>query len=193
MTIFHASDNTSCIEQQVGRRRTFWTTQPRVCGEYNLCDFTCAIPGLEYVDSEEPQVNPGGPDRTIKNTDWLESLILNILNTRARTDSKCPSPAAIFGHWSESYRGDRLYIGSTLWNAAEKKYFRNNDIEKAIAAAVRADMGKLTAQGLADSVTVEVKYTKRNSVLVKIVVTVLNAKHVLNLSGTFAASTWVWQ
>lgn len=40
-----------CIEQQVGRRRVFWTTQPLVCGEYFLCGHECVIPGLEYIDT----------------------------------------------------------------------------------------------------------------------------------------------
>jgi hypothetical protein len=40
-----------CIEQQVGRRRVFWTTQPLVCGEYFLCGSQCVVPGLEYIDT----------------------------------------------------------------------------------------------------------------------------------------------
>src|SRR5262245_61071630 len=100
--------------QTGGRVRGFWTTRPEACGEYVMCGASCSIPGLEYIEAPE--------GRTIQTEEWLLSLILNILNTRARTDLGCPTPAAVFGHWSESYRGDGMYNGSTLWNAAAKTY-----------------------------------------------------------------------
>ena len=184
--------NDPCLEQNIGRRRIFWTTQQEACGDFVLCGHECAIPGLEYVDSSEPHVTPGGPPRTIKNSDWLLSLILNILNTRARTDLRCPSPAAVYGHWSESYRDDGLWIGSRLWNAAEKSYIRVADSVKAIQAAIQADMAKLTIQGVADTVEVVATYRGRNSVEVSIIAIKRNARHVLNLSGTFVSDTWIW-
>jgi phage gp46-like protein len=178
--------NDPCLGQNVGRRRIFWTTRPEVCGSYILCGVECAIPGLEYEDTDDPA------GRTIKNDEWLQSLILNILNTRARTDLRCPSPAAVYGHWSESYRDDGLYIGSRLWNAASKSYIRVADSVKAIAAAIKADMAKLIAMGVADSVDVDAVYRGRNRVDVTITAVVRNARHVLNLSGTSASDTWVW-
>ena len=177
-----------CLSQNAGRRRIFWTTQQAACGEYFLCGHECSIPGLEYIEKD------GEPDglRTIKNDNWLLSLILNILNTRARTDLRCPSPAAVYGHWSESYRDDGLWIGSRLWNAADKTYIRVADSVKAVQAAIQADMGKLTALGLADNVTVEAFYRGRNTVEVIVTATKMNARHVLNLSGTFVSDTWIW-
>ena len=68
----------------------------------------CAIPGLDYEDMADPYPDQGLPGqvsrgfRTIRNDDWLRGLILNILNTRARNDRRCPTPAAVYGHWSES-------------------------------------------------------------------------------------------
>ena len=185
-----------CVGQNAGRRRVFWTTK-QVCGEYFLCGHNCSIPGLEYEDSSDPYVDPGtlpasSGYRTIKNDEWILSLILNILNTRARNDSRCPSPAAIYGHWSESYRTDSLWIGSRLWNAAEKSYIRVSDSVKAIQAAIQADVGKLVVLGVADSVTAEATYRGRNSVEVIVTATKTNARHVLNLSGTFVSDTWVW-
>ncbi|MGY3615656.1 phage GP46 family protein [Bradyrhizobium sp. USDA 10063] len=173
-----------CLAQNTGRRRIFWTTRVEVCGNYTLCGEPCTIPGLEYEDSES--------GRTIKTDEWLNGLILNILNTRARTDAKCPSPAAVFGHWSESYRDDGLYIGSRLWNAASKAYVRVADAVKAIQAAVQADMGKLIAMGVADSVDVSATYRGRNLVEVLVTATVMNNRHVLSLSGHFVSGTWVW-
>jgi phage gp46-like protein len=182
-----------CVESQVGQRRIFWTTQIQPCGSYTMCGSECAIPGLEYENHPEiPHMQPGGVPRTIKNTEWLQSLILNILNTRSRTDVRCPTPAAVYGHWSESYRDDGLYIGSTLWNAAEKSYVRTADAVKAIGAAVRADMGKLIAQGIADSVEVEATYRGSNSVGVVVTVNTSTGRSRVDLSGSFVSDTWLW-
>lgn len=180
-----------CFEQNVGRRRIFWTTHAAACGSYNLCGMDCSIPGMVYEDVE-PYVSPGGPPRTINNDEWLTGLILNILNTRARSNMRCPTPAATYGHWSESYRGDNLYIGSTMWNAAEKSYVRIADAVKAIAVAVRSDMQKLTVLGIAESVEVEATYKGANSVAVAITVTVATGRSTINLSGSFVSETWVW-
>lgn len=201
--------NDPCLEQNIGRRRIFWTTQQEACGDYVLCGHECAIPGLQYVDTEAEYIeqqrsapgllSPSVKDvvweedfRSIKRTEWMLSLILNILNTRARTDLRCPSPAAVYGHWSESYRDDGLWIGSRLWNAAEKSYIRVADSVKAIQAAIQADMAKLTIQGVADTVEVVATYRGRNSVEVSIIAIKRNARHVLNLSGTFVSDTWIW-
>jgi hypothetical protein len=188
-----------CIEQSVGHRRVFWTTRAQACGSYTLCGVECAIPGLEYENIAEPYPDPDPPGspgyRTIKTDEWLQSLILNILNTRARNDARCPSPAAIYGHWSESYRDDDLYIGSNLWNAAERPqpYVRTSDAERAVRAAVQADMGKLIVLGLATSVEVDTKPTSFNAIVVTVTVTTVKGRSRINLSGSFVSDTWVWQ
>jgi hypothetical protein len=177
-----------CIDQNIGRRRLFWSTRAEACGTYTVCGAECAIPGLEYEDSDE-KIEGG---RTIKTEDWLQGLILNILNTRARTDMRCPAPAAVYGHWSESYRDDNLHIGSTLWNAAEKSYIRTADAVKAISVAVRGDVGKLIALGLATSVEVESTYAGDNKVTVLVTVFTTTGRNRINLSGSFVSETWVW-
>jgi len=181
-----------CLVQQAGRRRIFWTTQPTACGEHTQCDASCSIPGLQYVDVEGDHVSPG-IDRTIQNSDWLQGLILNILNTRARTDNKCPSPAAVYGHWSESYLGDSYYIGSTLWNAAEKDYRRVGDAVNAIQVAIQADMAKLIRLKLVDKVVVEVTYKSIGAVVVVITTFTKNVRHVVNLAGAFTSGEWTWR
>lgn len=173
-----------CLEKFTGTRRSFWTTRVEVCGTYTVCGSECAIPGLEYETSLD--------GRTIKTDDWLQSLILNILNTRARTSARCPTPAAVYGHWSESYRDDGLYVGSTLWNAAEKSYVRTADAVKAVAVAVRADMGKLIALGLAETVDVEATYRGSNGVAVIVTVNTTRGPKIVDLSGSFVSETWVW-
>lgn len=174
----------TCAEQNVGRRRIFWSTKPQVCGDYTLCGAPCSIPGLEYEDKLE--------GRTIKTDERLLGLILNILNTRARTDIRCPSPAGVFGHWSESYRKDGLYIGSTLWNAASKSYIRIADAVAAIEAAITADMAKLVALKVADTVSVKANYISSNRVSVEIEARTSLGRSRINLSGSFVTQSWVW-
>lgn len=164
-------------------RRVFWTTMES-CGRYTVCGADCSIPGLQYVDTAE--------GRTIRNDDWIASLVLNILNTRARNDIKCPTPAGTYGHWSESYRGDGLYIGSRMYNAADKKYMRVLDGVKAIGAAIRSDVSKLVILGIATEVDVDVVYRGRSRVDVTIVVIVRSVRYTLNLSGIYATDRWVW-
>ena len=188
-----------CLVKDVGHRRIFWTTRPEACGDYVMCGYPCQIPGLEYVDRPDiphpDQSPPGGAYsgyRTISNDEWVRGLILNILNTRARNDVRCPTPAAVFGHWSESYRDDGLYVGSTMWNAAEKSYIRIADAVKAVGSAVRADMSKLVALGIASKVEVEATYKGSNSVAITILVTTVTGRSKINLSGSFVSETWVW-
>lgn len=181
--------NDRCAPDITGRRRVFWTTM-MACDTHNVCGIDCAIPSLQYVDKPE--------GRTIRNDDWIRSLVLNILNTRARSDLKCPAPLGTYGHWSESYRNDGLYIGTRLFNMAEKSYIRVTDGVKAIGAAIRSDVSKLVILGLASEVDVEVVYKRRNRVDVTITIsvnksaTIDSAKLVLNASGTYATDTWVW-
>jgi len=85
-----------------------------------------------------------------------------------------------------------LYIGSTLWNAAEKSYIRTADAVKAIGAAVRADMGKLIALGIAQSVEVEAFYRGSNTAEVTVLVNTVTGRSKINLSGSFVSETWVW-
>jgi phage gp46-like protein len=187
-----------CLEEKLGHRRIFWTTRVEACGSYLLCGIDCSIPGLEYEDIADPYPDRALPGevssgyRTIRNDEWLQGYILNILNTRARTDMRCPTPAATYGHWSESYRDDDLYIGSTMWNAAEKSYVRTADAVKAIAVAVRTDMGKLIALGIAETVDVEATYKGSSSVAVIVTVNTATGRSRINLSGSFVSETWVW-
>ena len=178
-----------CLPDDAGRRRVFWTTMDS-CGRYYLCGEECSIPGLQYVEQPTTDLPKG---RTIANDDWIRSLILNILNTRARTDLKCPTPAGTYGHWSESYRGDGLYIGSRMYNAAEKSYVRILDGVNAIGAAIRSDVSKLVILGIAEDVSVDVVYRGRSRVDVTITVTIRSVRKTMNLVGTYKTDTWVWK
>jgi hypothetical protein len=173
----------SCPSDDVERRRIFWTTLDS-CGRYNLCDKECSIPGLQYIDTPE--------GRTIANTEWLRSLVLNILNTRARSDLDCPTPAGTYGHWSESYRDDRLYIGTRVYNAAEKSYIRILDGVKAIGAAIRSDVGKLIILKLADDIEVDVVYRGQSRVDVEITIKSQSVYQTLSLVGSYSSDAWIW-
>lgn len=173
----------NCLPGVEERRRIFWTTMDS-CGHQNICGEPCIIPGLQYVNTEE--------GRTIANTDWIRSLVLNILNTRARSDLKCPAPLGTYGHWSESYRTDGLYIGTRVYNVAEKSYARVLDGVKAIGAAIRSDVSKLVILKLADDVEVDVVYKGRNRVDVEVTILSRSVRRTLNLAGTYSTDTWVW-
>lgn len=177
-----------CLDSTDGHRRVFWTTLDS-CGRYNLCGAECSIPGLLYEDKPTADLPKG---RTIANTDWIRSLVLNILNTRARTDLKCPTPAGTYGHWSESYRDDGLYIGTRVYNVAEKPYARILDGVKAIGAAIRSDVSKLVILGIADDVDVDVLYRGRSRVDVVITVIARSVRRTVNLAGTYSSDKWVW-
>jgi hypothetical protein len=181
---------TQCLPNE-GGRRVFWTTMDS-CGRYNLCGAECSIPGLQYIDSEEPYANVDGVPRTIANTDWIRSLVLNILNTRARSDIKCPTPAGTYGHWSENYRTDGLYIGTRLFNAAEKSYSRILDGVKAIGAAIQSDLGKLVIMGIATAVEVDAVYRGRSRVDITITIVLNSTRKTVNFSGVYSTDMWVW-
>jgi len=172
-----------CLPGDIERRRVFWTTLES-CGRYNLCGQECIIPGLEYINKPE--------GRTISNVEWLRGLVLNILNTRARSDLMCPTPAGTYGHWSESYRDDGLYIGTRMFNAAEKSYPRVLDGVKAIGAAIRSDVSKLVILNLATGIDVDVTYRGRSRVDVEITITSRSVRQTLNLSGSYSSDVWMW-
>lgn len=173
-----------CVQPTARSRRLFWATQSHACGQDQSCGETCSLAGLEYEEVE------GG--RTIKTTDWVRSLILNILNTRARSDVPCPTPNAVFGHWSESYRTDGLHIGTRVWNAASKSYPRIADSVIAIRAAIQADLSKLVAMGVVTSIDVAAEYIGKNQIAVEIVTTASTGRSQINLSGAFVTGNWAW-
>ena len=177
-----------CLPDDAGRRRVFWTTMDS-CGSYNLCGADCSLPGLQYVEQPSADLPKG---RTIENTDWIRSLVLNILNTRARSDLRCPTPAGTYGHWSESYRDDNLYIGTRLYNVAEKPYIRILDGVKAIGAAIRSDVSKLVILGIASDVEVDVVYRGITQTDVVVTIVAYSVRRVVNLTGTYSSDTWVW-
>jgi len=175
-----------CLRNTPPRRRTFWTTQLEACGSDFLCGRPCAIPGLIYEGD--------GEGRTIITKDWLQSLILNILNTRARSDLRCPTPAGVYGHWSESYREDGIYVGAKFWNAAEKPYARIADSVKMIEVMVKSDLSKLVQMNVATSVDVEAVYGGSNQVIITVRATsVASGDMAINLAGAFVSSGWEWR
>lgn len=180
-----------CLDDTLPRRRSFWTTQPDACGTYKDCkDAECGIPGLKYIDETS--------GRTIATNDWLSSLVLNILNTKARTPSQArcnPTIAGMGGHWSESYRDDGLYIGTLIW--AEMKYpaSRIQDAVKLLNAQLNKDLSKLLQMGVATEVKVETTYKGSNRVEATISITgTAHGETILNLTSERVSSNgWVWR
>jgi phage gp46-like protein len=150
-------------------------------------------PTVKHVHPE-PEPGTPGPLRTILNTNWLNSLVLNILNTRARNDAPCPSPAAVYGHWSESYREDGMYIGAKFWSAAEKSYVRVADAVKMIGISIESDLNKLVQMRVAKSVSVVASYVGNNQVGVEITITSsANINTDIKLTGAMVVGGWEWR
>lgn len=187
-------DTNRCEDLPASRLRNFWTTQPMACGEYTQCGDACGIPGLQYIDQEV--YITGNQGRTIAVNDWLYSLLLNILNTRAREPAtKCGVPTAnVGGHWSESYRDDGLYTGTMIWTQAHKTYSSVNDAVKMLTVQLQADAGKLIKMGVATSVEVTVVYKGKNQVEATItVIGPLADEHILTLTSERVSSEWIWR
>src|SRR5262245_26348080 len=119
-----------CAPLPVQRRHYFWATQPAPCGEYVECGEHCGIPGLVYVE------HPNG--RSISTDSLIRSLILNIINTKARDPlAKCIPPIAVGGHWSESYREDNLKSGTRIWSTAQYPVSRIQDATNLLKAQLQ--------------------------------------------------------
>lgn len=179
----------ACSVNPLSRLRSFWTTQPNACGEYQACGDQCGIPGLQYIDSEE--------GRTIANNNWLYSLVLNILNTRAREPVvKCGAyVSGVGGHWSESYREDGLYTGTTIWSYQRQTASSISEITKMLSVQLQADMAKLVKMGVASSVDVSVTYKGSNKVEAVITVSSLlvGDSTTIALTSERVANEWVWR
>lgn len=177
-----------CANPPLSRRRSFWTTQPDACGDYYDCGDHCAIPSLKYIEAEN--------GRTISTENWIHSILLNILNTRARVPkTKCGNTVvSVGGHWSESYRQDGLYVGTRIWAELQQPVSKIQDMVKLLNAQLQADVGKLVTMKIATEVEVETTYKGSNRVVATITVrgpTIGESQ--INLTSERLANEWVWR
>lgn len=177
----------TCNDTINGRRRIFWTTQPDACGSEIRCHSNCGSSGLlSYV----PQGQRG---RTFANNDFVRGLAINILLTDARKESgPCGHhPSAIGGHWSDSYRADGQRAGTNLRDIPIS--YRVTDTAKLIQAYATAALQKLIAYGVAQTVSVEVKYLGRNMFDLKADITSTDgAVSRVGVTGNRMENSWVW-
>lgn len=138
------------------RRRCFWATQPDCSMEY-VCGEPCSIPGLKFEN-----------DR-IETDNWIQGLVLNILNTNKRQDrSICGvNPTAIGGYWAESFidgesglygGAERGYRVGTSLRYVDTSSMRIREATAHIEAILQTDLQKLVLLGVAQSVEVTVEY-----------------------------------
>lgn len=149
------------------RSKCFWATQPCGCGNTtDSCGNDCCVPGL--------RIERQGTAKTILNDNWVQSLILNILNTDKRVSPTICGyrPNAVKGHWSESFigRGNGLngkatsgYRVGTGIRQINTKGLRVTEIRARFEAELTASMQKLVLLGVAASVRVEVEYRGGNA------------------------------
>lgn len=195
---------TDCFTAPIGRRKTFWTTQP--CGTRISCGNECATFGLRiYRRDDECGIvcdNTGEPgckapydqiERTIDTTNPVVSLALNILLTNGRKpDATCGyRPGQRGGHWSDSFRDDGMTAGSLLRTLPATASIR--DSIRLARAYAQSDLSKLVTLGYAQSVKVDARYIGGNAMSLDATIygqsgTTSN----VGITGNRSNNSWVW-
>jgi phage gp46-like protein len=170
-----------------GRRKIFWTTQPDACGVVSACHSNCGSSGLRSFVPE------GQKGRTFANSDYLRGLALNILFTDARKENRpCGyRPGAIGGHWSDSFRDDGKRAGTNLRDIPIS--YRIADSVKLIQAHMQSSLQKLVGYGVAQSVSVTVRYLGSNVFQSDIEIISADGERArVGVTGSRMENSWVW-
>lgn len=170
------------------RNRPFWATQPSACGatQDDCSGHECGAPGLQLIAGS-------GNSRSIVTSDWLRSLVINMLYTDGRrSDTKCGFvPGTQGGHWSESFRKDGQRIGTLMRNIPASASIR--DSIALIKARMVADLNRLVIMKIALSVDVRVAYIGGSKMQVEIdVIGQSGETSKVGLLGTRLKNAWVW-
>lgn len=176
-----------CNDTINGRRKIFWTTQPDACGVVTSCHSDCGSSGLKSF------VPAGQRGRTFANNDFVRGLALNILLTDARKeDAACGhKPGAVGGHWSDSYRDDGKRAGTNLRDVPT--IYRVADTLKIMQAYAQSSLQKLVLYGVAQSVTVAVRYAGRNVFPMDVeIISTDGAVAKVGIVGNRMENSWVW-
>lgn len=172
-----------CNITPLERRRPFWTTQPAACGsQADTCGgYDCGRPGLQLDGS------------SFVTSDWLRSLVINILHTDGRQpDTRCGyAPGTQGGHWSESFRSDGQKIGTTIRNIPPQASIR--DALSLIKAKMISDLNRLIMMKLVAKIDVATSYLGSNRVRVDIIVIGQSGETTrVGMIGDRLRSSWVW-
>lgn len=173
-----------------GRRKIFWTTQPDACGFEETCAGDCGAPGL-VLTIPEGVTNKG---RTIKNDNYVIGLALNMLLTDGRKDDTLCGhrPGARGGHWTDAYRDDGLWSGTSIRYIQPQKNV--NDTVKLIKLHTEATLAKLVRYGVASSVNVMVRYLGRGVIGNDIQIIGSNGiSSRVGITGSRIENSWVWE
>lgn len=195
---------TACATAPIGRRRTFWTTQP--CGTRTVCGSECATFGLSIYRVDDQcglkcdntgelgcKASNEQVERSIANNDYVRSLALNILLTNGRKpDTACGYRAGQRGgHWSDSFRDDGLTAGSLLRTLPSSGSIR--DSVNLARAYAQADLSKLVTMGYAASVDVQSKYLGGNAMsLDAVIYGQAGLTSNVGIIGSRSTNAWVW-
>lgn len=194
---------TECFTAPIGRRKTFWTTQP--CGTRLSCGNECATFGLRFNRADEcgaacDNTTPLGCskpvdqiERTIDTTNSIVSLALNILLTNGRKpDATCGyRPGQRGGHWSDSFRDDGMTAGSLLRTLPATASIR--DSVQLARGYAQADLSKLVTLGYAQSVDVQTAYLGGNAMSLD--ATIFGQSGLtsnVGITGSRSNNSWLW-
>lgn len=182
-----------CGTPLAGRRRVFWTTQP--CRtQVSDCGDQCADYGLQLECPNAPDCVSYAPGRarTIRTTEWVRGLVLNILLTDGRrADTSCGwRPGTRGGHWSDSFRKQSGASGSSIRYL--KAHGRVAEAISELLAIVKRDMQKLIDYGVATGVDVIAEYVGGNRAKLSITVYGQDGETTnVGVSGQRSSNSWV--
>lgn len=182
-----------CRTPVTGRRRTFWSTQP--CDIVRECGDNCETHGIKIVCNDQ-LCRPPSKGASISTDNWIRGLALNILLTDGkRPDTFCGwRPGSRGGHWSDSFRDN---IGQNLTSGSLAGTLQSHGTVTAAVAELRAilqnDMQKLVTYGVAESVSVDVKYLGANKVSVDIDIFGVGGEvNNVGIVGQRSENSWLW-
>lgn len=179
-----------CNGPVAGRRKTFWVTQPDVCGTDALCDTPCGMPGLALYTPE----SAGSEFKTFRTNDYVRGLAINILFTDSRKDDTyCGHrPGARGGDWTDSFRSDGGTSGTNLRYLQPQKSVTDNVVM--VREYIRNSLQKLVKYGVASSVEVTAKYIGGN--VIRVTAEIIGVDGELSrvgVSGNRIANSWTWE
>lgn len=176
-----------CTTITTQRRRLFWATQVDGCGSETRCGVDCGEPNLAYTTQS-------GNTRTLKTTDWIKGLVINMLMTDGRrADKPCGyAPGSQGGHWSESFiEGGDPTIGTLMRTVPPTG--TTAAATALVAAHAQATLQRLVTRGVAMSVDATATYVGIGKVQLNIaVVGVDGVTSQVGIDGARLTNGWVW-
>jgi phage gp46-like protein len=197
-----------CATDAGDRRHRFWATDIRACGhQTGACGEECGRAGLRLVDVHDVCCPPADHDctdpcpprarpivgRTVYTGNWVHSLVLNQLLTDGPLEDTDEGhlPGRRGGHWSQSFAGGGIQIGSRLRQVPTNCTL--TDAVALIEATLTSEMQHLVLVGVARHVDVAARYVGRGAVAVEITISGPHGDTTrVGATAQRMANAWAW-